>query len=90
MTQEKIISQGAPIEPNCFETDREEQWYRVGLYEGATANPWNELTANGRRIPDNADIIVRLEDGSIRRYEERLPELLVTHWMEIPKLPNEN
>lgn len=90
MTQEEILKQGRPIEPNCFETDREEQWYRVGLYEGATANPWNELTANGRRILDNADIIVRLEDGSIRRYEERLPELLVTHWMEIPKLPNEN
>ena len=89
MNREEIISKGAPVEPNCFETDREEQWYEVGLYEGATANPWNELTANGRRIPGNADIIVRLEDGSIRRYEERLPELLVTHWMEIPKLPTE-
>lgn len=40
MNREEIISQGAPIEPNCFETDREEQWYKVGLYEGATSNPW--------------------------------------------------
>lgn len=87
MTQEEILKHGRQVEPNCFETDREEQWYRLGLYEGATANPWNELTANGRRIPDNADIIVRLEDGTIRRYEERLPDLLVTHWMEIPELP---
>ena len=89
MTQEEILEYGAPIEPNCFETDREERWYRAGLYEGATANPWNELTANGRRMPDDADIVVRFEDGSIRRYGEKFPELLVTHWMEIPKLPTE-
>ena len=38
------------------------------------------------RMPDNADILVRLADGSIRRCDEELPELLVTHWMEIPKL----
>lgn len=86
MTREEIINQGRPSEPYCFETDREEQWYKAGLYEGATANPWNKLTANGLRIPDNANILVRLEDGSIRRYDEELPELLVTHWMEIPKL----
>ena len=24
-------------EPNCFETDREEQWYKVGLKEGLAA-----------------------------------------------------
>lgn len=87
MTQEEILKWGSPIKPNSFETHREERWYRVGLYEGAKANPWNELTANGRRMPDNADVLVRLADGSIRRYEERFPELLVTHWMEIPKLP---
>ena len=39
MTQEEILKWGAPIEPNKFETDREERWYRVGLYEGATASP---------------------------------------------------
>lgn len=39
MTREEIIKQGRPIEPNCFETDREEQWYNLGLYNGATANP---------------------------------------------------
>ena len=89
MIQEEILKYGAPIKPNCFETHREERWYRVGLYEGATANPWNELTANVRRKPSNADILVRLKDGSIRRYEERFPELLVTHWMEIPQLPKE-
>lgn len=23
-----------PIEPNCFETDREEQWHDVGYFDG--------------------------------------------------------
>lgn len=43
MTREEIIKQGRPIEPNCFETDREEQWYNLGLYDGATANPWHSV-----------------------------------------------
>lgn len=43
MTREDIINQGIPTEPNCFETDREEQWYKVGLYDGATANPWHSV-----------------------------------------------
>lgn len=38
MTSEEIISQGIPVEPHCFETDREEQWYNLGLYDGATAS----------------------------------------------------
>lgn len=87
MTREEIIQQGAPVEPNCFETDREEQWYKAGLYEGATASPWNELIENGPRILDNADILVRFTDGTVRRYDEEFPEILVTHWMEIPELP---
>ena len=43
MTREEIISKGVPIEPNCFETDREEQWYKAGLYDGATASPWHDV-----------------------------------------------
>lgn len=41
MTREEI-EQLNEVEPYCFETDREEQWYRVGLQEGlsiADANP---------------------------------------------------
>lgn len=30
----KEIEQLYVEEPNCFETDREEQWYKVGLKEG--------------------------------------------------------
>ena len=33
MTREEI-EQLNEVEPNCFETSREEQWYRVGLKEG--------------------------------------------------------
>lgn len=85
MTREEIINQGRPIEPNCFETDREEQWYNVGLYDGASANQWHELTDRSVTMPNGVDVLVRFEDGTIRRYEEDLPELLVTHWCEIPK-----
>ena len=38
----KEIEQLYVEEPNCFETDREEQWYKVGLKEGlavADSNP---------------------------------------------------
>lgn len=43
MTQEEILQRGAPIEPNCFETDRDEQLCKVVLYEGATASPWHSV-----------------------------------------------
>ena len=41
MTREEI-EQLNEVEPYCFETDREEQWFKVGLQEGlrvADANP---------------------------------------------------
>ena len=41
MTREEI-EQLNEVEPYCFETDREEQWYKVGLQErlrSADANP---------------------------------------------------
>lgn len=41
MTREEI-EQLNEVEPYCFETDREEQWYKVGLQEGlriADENP---------------------------------------------------
>ena len=43
MTKEEIIKGGRPSEPYCFETDTEELWYNIGLYDGATAetkSPW--------------------------------------------------
>ena len=61
MTREEIINQGRPIEPNCFETDREEQWYSLGLYDGATANPWHSV-ADGD-FPKTRNGTVYLLDG---------------------------
>ena len=73
MTQEEILKQGAPIEPNCFETDREEQWYKVGLYEGATASPWNSVTdgdlplkaKNNNRVEFSVEVLVRLDKNRL-------------------------
>ena len=68
MTHEEILKKGAPIEPNCFETDREEQWYKVGLYEGATANLWHSI-ADGDLPKEpkgdlfNLTLLVRMSNG---------------------------
>lgn len=69
MTQEEILKQGAPIEPNCFETEREEQWYKVGLYEGATASPWHSVAdgdlplkaKNNNRVEFSVEVLVLLD-----------------------------
>lgn len=68
MTQEEILQQGAPVEPNCFETDREEQWYKVGLHEGATASPWHsvkdgDLPKESKGNPFDLPYLVRMNNG---------------------------
>ena len=103
MTREEIINQGRPIEPHCFETDREEQWYSLGLYDGATANPWHSV-ADGE-LPSFGDIVLIncKEYGVITaRYDKgwegvEIPLFYsadcartaeeVGYWMEIPQLP---
>ena len=69
MTQEEILKQGRPIEPNCFETDREEQWYKLGLYEGATVSPWHsvsdgDLPTETKGDYANMPFIVVFKDGT--------------------------
>lgn len=98
MTREDIINQGIPKEPNCFETDREEQWYKVGLYEGATANPWHSV-ADGD-LPQNNTYcffsigineieIGHVMDGCVHFNSTEKPWILkdMDYWMEIPELP---
>lgn len=74
MTREEILKQDAPIEPNCFETDREEQWYKVGLYEGATASPWHSVADgdfplkaknNNNRIEFSVEVLVQLDKNRL-------------------------
>ena len=53
MTREEI-EQLNEVEPYCFETDREEQWYRVGLQEGlsiADANPRSPWISVNEKLP---------------------------------------
>lgn len=99
MTQEEILKYGAPIEPNCFETVREEQWYKVGLYEGATASPWHSV-ADGNIPKVDTDCLFAYEgvidkgymreDKSLSLDGEFAPMLDIgdiDYWMEIPELP---
>lgn len=55
MTREEI-EQLNEAEPYCFETDREEQWYRVGLQEGlgtADDNPKSSWISVDDDLPCN-------------------------------------
>jgi hypothetical protein len=53
------------------------------FYKKYPVNSWHEISRD--KIPNDVDILIRFEDGSIKRYDEELPELLVTHWCEIPQ-----
>lgn len=61
------IEEFSVVEPNCFETDREEQWYRVGLKEGlkaADAYPKSPWISVKDKLPCNEkDLIVEIIKG---------------------------
>lgn len=64
MTREEI-EQLNEVEPYCFETDREEQWYRVGLQEGlniADANPKSPWISVKDDLPCNHEELISLDD----------------------------
>ena len=57
MTREEI-EQLNEAEPYCFETDREEQWYKVGLQEGlkvADANPKSSWVNVKEKLPPEGE-----------------------------------
>ncbi|MFC2657556.1 MAG: hypothetical protein ACFN1F_01960 [Segatella sp.] len=97
MTQEEILKQGAPIEPNSFETGREEQWYKVGLYEGSTASPWHSVAdgdlpnKDGRYLTLHTNGIpcIHAFNTQYRRWVINAYQSIVKYWMEIPELPTE-
>lgn len=89
MTQEKEIEQAAReyadvARAYLLEEEMElvQDAFKAGA-EWALANQWHEISRG--KIPNDVDILIRFEDGSIKRYDEELPELLVTHWCEIPQ-----
>ena len=60
MTREEI-EQLNEVEPYCFETDREEQWYRVGLQEGlsiADENPKSPWISVDEDLPCNHEDLI--------------------------------
>ena len=66
MTREEI-EQLNEVEPYCFETDREEQCFNVGLKEGlrtADANPKSPWISVKDKLPcDENDLIVQFIKG---------------------------
>lgn len=89
MIQEKEIEQAAReyadvARAYLLEEEMElvQNAFKAGA-EWALANQWHEISRG--KIPNDVDILIRFEDGSIKRYDEELPELLVTHWCEIPQ-----
>lgn len=64
MTREDI-EQLNVIEPYCFESDREEQWYQVGLQEGlkvADENPKSPWISVDDDLPCNHEELISPDD----------------------------
>ena len=64
MTREEI-EQLNEIEPYCFETDREKQWFNVGLKEGlkvADANPKSSWISVKDNLPEQDEEVIVLRD----------------------------
>lgn len=54
------------------------------------AQRWISVDDRETPMPNNEDILIRLQDGSVRRYGEEWEDEfgldgIVTHWMSIPK-----
>lgn len=65
MTREEI-EQINEVEPYCFETTREEQWYSVGLKEGletADANPKSSWISVEYYLPKQDEEVIVLCDN---------------------------
>lgn len=93
------------VEPYCFESDREEQWYNIGLKDGLEIadndpkSPWisanDKLPAKGGHylcMDDNHNITSLAFLGNSwfnSRTFADVPLDVVIYWMPIPDLPKE-
>ena len=59
MTREEI-EQLNEVEPYCFETDREERWYRVGLQEGLSIADEKKLQTMNKGIKHSKEFFESL------------------------------
>lgn len=99
----EYIEQLNTIEPYCFENDREEQWFNIGLQYGlevADANPKSPWIAAEDKLPKIGQaVFIRTSKSTygVSWIDYDLDwqggvaysPLIVTHWMPIPKLPND-
>lgn len=110
MTRDEILNQGRPIEPNCFnrhrgewwrKVNKEELWYKIGLYDGASSKVWHSI-ADGDLPKKDGEYIILLDgraeifkynkdenywtNAREKFYKDWLVQNDITHWMEIPKL----
>ena len=68
MTREEI-EQLNEVEPYCFETDREKQWFNVGLKEGlkvADANPKSPWISVDNDLPCNHPELIVVDDCNVK------------------------
>lgn len=101
----EYIEQLSNIEPHCFETDREEQWFNIGLQYGldaADAQPKSPWISTDKYLPRNGGHYL-CNDGdnhisALAFCGDRwfnsitfndIPLEVVKYWMPIPKLPKE-
>lgn len=102
MTREDI-EQLNVVEPYCFESDREEQWYNIGLKYGleiADEHPKSPWIAVKDKLPEIGQaVFIRTSKSTygVSWIDYDLDwqggvsysPLIVTHWMPIPNLPKE-
>lgn len=54
MEVKDIIKEGRPVEPYCFESDREETWYKIGIHDCFDYFEQNRLKACDNQTPQEA------------------------------------
>lgn len=71
MTREEI-KEFSGVEPNCFVTDREEDWYRIGCIDGMEAEDANPDTSSiwhdaSEEPKENTDILCISTNGNVHK-----------------------
>lgn len=85
MTREEI-KEFSGVEPNCFETDREEDWYKIGCIDGldaADAEPnleslWHD--ASDEPEYENKDILFYSEE--YKEWSAKKPKELISYYLD--------
>lgn len=91
MTREEI-EKFSRVEPNCFETDREEEWYKIGCIDGLdaadayidTSSLWHDASEE----PENGSHILMqynyFGDKEYKSFHNEYDELI--NWEKLVKI----